>query len=261
MNQVKLYIKTLHQTKDSRIVDADVFGDDLIVLVNQGGPVVYWNERTLRVPFQLSSPFIRLLDSETFLVVDVTLEETPVNAWVIDERGKILHSFHAGNAIGAVAVNDTEIWIGYVDEGVFGEGISTEALVCFSHTGNVLHRYQSDFIRPPTIVECELLQVNQTGVWLCPSIWYDLIYVDSTGRFNKYKTPKRLHDSSALTIQGQVGYFVKDGLLYKWPFGARKRPDVVAEFSGTSRGLAEGERFHFIQIGDYEVNGVQLVDK
>lgn len=258
---MNLYIKTLYQTKDSRIVDADVFGDDLIVLVNQGGPVVYWNERTLRLPFQLCSPFIRLLDSETFLVVDVTLEETPVNAWVIDGRGSILHSFHAGNAIGAVAVNDTGIWIGYADEGVFGEGISTEALVCFSRSGEVLQRYQSDFVRPPTIVDCELLQADRTGVWLCPSIWYDLIHIDLIGRLNKYKTPKLLHDSSALTIQGQVGYFVKDGLLYKWPFGARKRPDVVAEFSGTARGLTGDERFHFIQIGDYEVNGVQLVDE
>lgn len=257
---MELHIETLHQTKDSRIVDADVFGDDLIVLVDQDGPVVYWNERTIRLPFHLSSPFIRLFDSETFLVVDVTYEGTPVNVWVIDGRGSILHSFHAGNAIGAVAVNDTGIWIGYADEGVFGEGISTEALVCFSRTGEVLQRYQSDFVRPPTIVDCELLQANRTGVWLCPSIWYDLIHIDVTGRLNKYKTPKRLHDSSALTIQGQVGYFVKDGLLYVWPFGARKRPDVVAEFSGTARGLGEGERFHFIQIGDYEVSGVRIVD-
>ncbi|WP_232939549.1 hypothetical protein [Exiguobacterium aurantiacum] len=258
---MELHIETLHQTKDSRIVDADVFGDDLIVLVEQDGPVVYWNERTMRLSFHLSSPFIRLLDSETFLVVDVTHEGTPVNVWVIDGRGWILHSFHAGNAIGAVAVNDTGIWIGYADEGVFGEGISTEALVCFSRKGEVLQRYQSNFVRPPTIVDCELLQANRNGVWLCPSIWYDLIHIDVTGRLNKYKTPKRLHDSSALTIQGQVGYFVKDGLLYKWPFGARKRPDVVAEFSGTARGLAEDGRFHFIQIGDYEVSGVQLVNE
>lgn len=257
---MKLHIKTLHQTKDSRIIDADLSGDEAIVLVDQGGPVVYWNERTLRLPFHLSSPFIRLLDLEMFLVVDVTLEETPVNAWVIDGRGSILHSFHAGNAIGAVAVNDKGIWIGYVDEGVFGEGISTEALVCFSQTGNVLHRYQSDFVRPPTIVDCELLQANRAGVWLCPSIWYDLIHLDVTGRLNKYKTPKLLYDSSALTVRGQVGYFVKDGMLYKWPFGARKRPHIVAEVSGNTRGLGGGEPFHFIQIGDYEVCGVRIVD-
>lgn len=258
---MELHIETLQHTKDLRIVDADVSGDEVIVLVDQDGPVVYWNKRTIRLPFHLSSPFIRLLDSETFLVVDVTHDGTPVNVWVIDGRGSILHSFHAGNAIGAVAVNDTGIWIGYADEGVFGEGVSTEALVCFSHTGNVLHRYQSDLIRPPTIVDCELLQANRTGVWLCPSIWYDLIHIDVTGRLNKYKTPKRLHDSSALTIQGQIGYFVKDGLLYAWPFGARKRPDIVAEFSGTARGLGEGTTFHFIQIGDYEVSGVRIVDE
>ncbi|WP_214712803.1 MULTISPECIES: hypothetical protein [unclassified Exiguobacterium] len=123
----------------------------------------------------------------------------------------------------------------------------------------VSKRYQSDFVRPPTIVDCELLQANRTGVWLCPSIWYDLIHIDVTGRLNKYKTPKLLHDSSALTIQGQVGYIVKDEVLYKWPFGARKRPDIVAGFSRTARGLAEGERFHFIQIGDYEVSGVRIV--
>ena len=258
---MELHIETLQHTKDLRIVDADVSGDEVIVLVDQDGPVVYWNKRTIRLPFHLSSPFIRLLDSETFLVVDVTHDGTPVNVWVIDGRGSILHSFHAGNAIGAVAVNDTGIWIGYADEGVFGEGISTEALVCFSRKGEVLQRYKSDFVRPPTIVDCELLQANRTGVWLCPSIWYDLIHIDVTGRLNKYKTPKRLHDSSALTIQGQIGYFVKDELLYAWPFGARKRPDIVAEFSGTARGLGEGTTFHFIQIGDYEVSGVRIVDE
>ncbi|XCA82118.1 TetR family transcriptional regulator [Exiguobacterium mexicanum] len=258
---MELHVETLFKMDGFSIIDADLSGDEVIVLVNQDDPVVNWNERTLRLPFHLSSPFIRLLDSEMFLVVDVTLEETPVNTWVIDERGKVLHSFHAGNAIGAVSVNDTGIWIGYADEGVFGEGISTEALVCFSHTGNVLHRYHSDLIRPPTIVDCELLQANQTGVWLCPSIWYDLIHVDSTGRLNKYKTPKLLHDSSALTVRGQIGYFVKDGLLYRWPFGKRERSHLVAKVLGNARGLAEGERFHFIQIGDYEVNGVQLVDE
>ncbi|TCI65206.1 MULTISPECIES: hypothetical protein [unclassified Exiguobacterium] len=258
---MEVYVESLFQTDGSSIFDADLLGDELIILVDKEFPVVYWNERTLRLPVQLSSPFIRLLNSETFLLVDVTMEETPVNAWVIDERGTFLHAFHAGNAIGAVAVNESGIWIGYVDEGVFGEGISTEALVCFSRTGEVLQRYQSDFVRPPTIVDCELLQADRTGVWLCPSIWYELIHIDVTGRLKKYKTPKRLHDSSALTIQGQVGYFVKDGLLYSWPFGERKRPDVVTEFSGRVRGLGEGERFHFILIGDHEVSGIQLVDE
>ncbi|TCI30633.1 hypothetical protein EVJ33_04860 [Exiguobacterium sp. SL-10] len=258
---MELRVETLYETKNLRIIDADVLGDDRIVILDENCPIVHWNERKLRLQLHLSSPFIRLLDSKTFLVVDVTMEGTAINAWVIDERGSILHSFHAGNAIGAVAVNDTGIWIGYADEGVFGEGISSEALVCFSRTGEVLQRYQSDVVRPPTIVDCELLQADRTGVWLCPSIWYDLIQIDLNGRLNTFKTPKLLHDSSALTIQGQVGYFVKDGWLYKWPFGARKRPDVVTEFLGTARGLGEGEPFHFIQIGDYEVSGVQIVDR
>lgn len=258
---MKLLVEVLFQTNKSRIVDADLSDDELVVLGDDEMPIVYWNERTLRLPFHLSSPFIRLLDSETFVVVDVTIEEKPVNAWVIDKQGNVIHSFHAGNAIGSVAVNDTGIWIGYVDEGVFGEGISTEALVCFSRTGKVLHRYQSDFLRPPTIVDCELLQADRTGVWLCPSIWYDLIHIDVTGRLNQYKTPKLIHDSSALTIQGQVGYFVKDEMLYRWPFGERKRPDIVAELSGSPRGLGEGETFHFIRIGDDEVCGIQIVDE
>ncbi len=258
---MEMRVETLFQTKGSRIVDADLSGDELIVLVDEEMPIVYWNDRTLRLPFHLSSLFIRLLDSKTFLVVDVTLEETSVNAWVINEQGNVIHAFHAGNAIGSVAVNDTGIWIGYVDEGVFGEGISTEALVCFSRTGKVLRRYHSDFLRPPTIVDCELLQADRTGVWLCPSIWYDLIHIDVTGQLNKYKTPKLLHDSSALTIQGQVSYFVKDGMMYRWPFGERKRPHVVAECSGIARGLGERETFHFIRIGDDEVCGIQIVDE
>lgn len=117
---MKLIVEVLFQTNKSRILDADLSDDELVVLVDDEMPIVYWNERTLRLPFHLSSPFIRLLDSETFVVVDVTLEQKPVNAWVIDKQGNVIHSFHAGNAIGSVACNDTGIWIGYVDEGVFG---------------------------------------------------------------------------------------------------------------------------------------------
>lgn len=257
---MKLLVETLFQTEESKIFDADLLGDKLIILAEKEFPVIYWNERTLKLPVHLSSSFIRLLDSETFLVVDVTHEGAPDNAWIINEQGTVFHSFHAGNAIGAVAVNDSGIWIGYVDEGVFGEGVSTEALVCFSRTGEVLCRYQTDFVRPPTIVDCEWLQADRTGVWLCPSIWYDLIHIDMTGRLTKYKTPKRLHDSSALTIRGRVGYFVKDGLLYKWPFGERKRPEVMAELSGSVRGLGEDSSYPLIQIGNHEVNGIQLVE-
>lgn len=144
---MKLQIERIFITDESRVFDADLSGGEVIVLVDQDGQVVYWNERMIRLPFHLSSPFIRLLDSETFLVVDVTHEGTPGNVWVTDGRGSILHSFHAGNAIGAVAVNDTGIWIGYADKGVFGEGISTEALVCFSRTGEVLQNLRT---RKPT---------------------------------------------------------------------------------------------------------------
>ena len=153
---MELHIETLHQTKDSRIVDADVFGDDLIVLVDQDGPVVYWNERTIRLPFHLSSPFIRLLDSETFLVVDVTHEGTPVNVWVIDGRGSILHSFHAGNAIGAVAVNDTGFGSAMPMKGCSGKGypprhssVSRGQVKCYNAISQILYVH-----RPLSTANC-----------------------------------------------------------------------------------------------------------
>jgi hypothetical protein len=134
--------------------------------------------------------FVQPMPGGNFLLVDSRLTKTDSrdaeapyhagkyfdNAHVFDETGKKLYGFIAGDGIEHVQTNaNGEIWVGFFDEGVFGDptrtgGLAAAGVVCFSPQGEVLFRYAdqiADLHGIPPIDDCYALNVvDQNEVWL-----------------------------------------------------------------------------------------------
>ncbi|WP_214692323.1 hypothetical protein [Exiguobacterium sp. s160] len=188
---------------------------------------INWDELVIDLKRHEYVSGIRIIDENHFFIWAFTLEGEPTNAWVLDTHGQINHSFHAGNAIATVVMNDTGIWIGYGDEGIFGEGISTEALVCFSKEGSVRFRYNQEVRKAPVLHDCDVMYASEKGVWVISSIDARLVHVHMNGRIDSYPMPRHLLDCSSLMIEDGVAYVMKDEQVYRWPFEDRKRAELV----------------------------------
>lgn len=135
--------------------------------------------------------FVQPMPDGNFLLVDCRLTITDQrdavvpyragkyfdNAHVFDQTGKKLYGFSAGDGIEHVqTTTDGEIWIGFFDEGVFGDplrtgGLGAAGLVCLNAQGEVSFRYADQIAEPqgiPRIDDCYALNVvDQNEVWLC----------------------------------------------------------------------------------------------
>ncbi|MCC9624798.1 hypothetical protein LPB41_24205 [Thalassospira sp. MA62] len=188
---------------------------------------IHWDELIIDFKRHEYVSGIRIFDENHLFIWAFTLEGEPINAWVLDADGGIKHSFHAGNAIAAVVMNDTGIWIGYGDEGIFGDGISSEALVCFSKEGTMRFRYNQEVRKGPVLHDCDVMCASTNGVWVISSIDARLVHVHMNGRIDSYPMPRHLLDCSSLMIEEGVAYVEKEEKVYRWPFKKRERAEVL----------------------------------
>ncbi|VXB19706.1 conserved hypothetical protein [Exiguobacterium sp. 8H] len=187
---------------------------------------IHWNGLIMDFKRHEYVAGIRIIDENHLFIWAFTLEGEPINAWVLDADGDIKHSFHAGNAIAVVVINETGIWIGYGDEGIFGEGVSTEALVCLSTEGAVRFRYNQEIRKAPVLHDCDVMCASEKGVWVISSIDGRLVHVQVDGRIDSYPMPRHLLDCSSLTIENGVAYVGNEEKIYRWPFKERRRAEV-----------------------------------
>jgi len=87
-----------------------------------------------------------------------------------DASGASRSKVELGDAIESIqTTTDGRIWVSYFDEGVFGNGIGRQGLVCFDSSGNGLFKY-AEFAEQnnlPMICDCYALNVDASGdVWL-----------------------------------------------------------------------------------------------
>lgn len=187
---------------------------------------IHWNGLIIDFKRHEYVAGIRIIDENHLSIWAFTIEGEPINAWVLDADGGIKHSFHAGNAIAAVVMNDTGIWIGYGDEGIFGDGISSEALVCFSKEGTMRFRYNQEVRKGPVLHDCDVMCASKNGVWVISSIDARLVHVHMNGRIDTYPMPRHLLDCSSLMIEDGVAYVEKEDMIYRWPFKERRRAEL-----------------------------------
>lgn len=66
------------------------------------------------------------------------------NAFVYDEQQGLVTSFHLGDGIEHVqTTGQGDIWVGYFDEGVFGDTIGTSGLLCFDQKGDIVFDFDA----------------------------------------------------------------------------------------------------------------------
>jgi hypothetical protein len=91
-------------------------------------------------------------------------------AVVYDERGRTQKTLDLGDASEDVQTTPNgHIWVSYFDEGVFGNGIGQNGVVCFDSEGQPLFKY-SEFAQRnqlPFVVDCYAMNVvSEEEVWL-----------------------------------------------------------------------------------------------
>lgn len=246
-----------------RIIDADysdTYGIVYLCEVDQLS-TVYFNGIRLVLDDPGYYTYVRFIDQSTLVLANMRAENFEENIVVIDKDGGTLHRIHGGDAIGSILSTPLKhLWIGYGDEGIFGEGISTEVLVQFSQDGTILFRYQTDLTRPPTVIDCEIMALGKQGIWLFPFPTHSLIHIEhSFKKMKKYIAPRVLHNTMALCVRSETAYFqTEDETLYTWLIGSRNKARAIASLKGRMRGLADGESFYFIQLNDHAIYGISI---
>ncbi|KAB7709248.1 TetR family transcriptional regulator [Bacillus aerolatus] len=228
----------------------------VVILKEQRQFMIRLNNDNFLIPnIKLGFPMVRWIDKDTIVIANPRNESQKDNVFILNLSGTILSSFNGGDGIEGIEVSKEGIWISYFDEGVFGDGISTEGLVLFSFSGNIIFRYHSDLLDRPWIADCyAICKGNGSSIWLFPYTEFPLLQVFPESRIiNSYKVPKKLHGSNAICIRGKYAYFYdrydSNGELFCWEIG-KKQAQLMGKIDGTARGLHNGENSHFISISE-----------
>ena len=157
------------------------------------GPLTYrlfsfhseeWHEELAFGPTDAFYTFVQPLpDSRWLFVGSRSGGPGNRNAHVLDRNGNHLYSFNAGDGIEHIqATTAGDVWVGYFDEGIFGEGeLSHSGLVCLSDTGTPLVRFWEDIAEPnhlPGIDDCYALNVADKEVWVSYYSAFPLVKLD-----------------------------------------------------------------------------------
>ena len=159
-----VFSKAASKLDSYKIIDAD-WKDDygLVVILKEKRQfmILLNDDNILTPPLKLHYPIMRWIDKDKLLIANARNDTRIDNIFILNlTTGTILGSFNGGDGIEDIEVSKEGIWISYFDEGVFGNGISTEGLVLFDFTGNVIFRYHSDLMDRPLIADCYAICKN-----------------------------------------------------------------------------------------------------
>jgi hypothetical protein len=164
-------------------------------------------------------PQIEVLPSNDILVVGSRCENFPdgtheLNATVFDSTGYPVRQFLLGDGINHVQADARgNIWVGYFDEGVFGnfgwQGVGSPlgaaGLSCFTGDGDRLWDFN-----PPEgfdqISDCYALNVSRSGVWTYYYTDFPFARIDSDWRVRAWPTKSSGGRTFALSGQTVVLY-------------------------------------------------------
>ncbi|MFC0187079.1 hypothetical protein ACFFJY_02210 [Fictibacillus aquaticus] len=204
--------KIIHTAASTeKVIDADyhhVYGYIAVVRKNRRR-VFYKNSEALTLTTKISFSKVRWLTENTILLAETLADNDRPNIHIVSLEAGLLSSFHGGDCIRDVLVTADGIWISYFDQGVYGEGISTNGLVLFSQNGEVLYRYRHDNHNRVIIDDCYAICPGENGdIWLFP--YYDFPLVSLHYRKNKtavIETAEQLHGATAIAVYKQQAYF------------------------------------------------------
>ncbi|MGA3046557.1 MAG: hypothetical protein ABSD67_08045 [Terracidiphilus sp.] len=181
------------------------------VLVTDAGGTIEHQLPSMTATF----PMIQTLPDDELLVVAPRCQRFKngtheMNARVHDSKGSVKCEFCLGDGIEHTQADcDGHIWVGYFDEGIFGNcgwGESGDAtplgnsgLVCYDRLGNKVWSFA-----PPvgfdSIADCYALNVTKSGVWACYYTDFPIISIDSSWDVRGWVTA--LSGVRALAVSG-----------------------------------------------------------
>jgi hypothetical protein len=142
---------------------------------------------------------VKLIDGPTFSLASPTLlfDRFPDGRWLVARRiadvdsgerilspeGSVLGSVYFGDGIGHMKIDDAgHIWIGWIDEGIFGNRgwrigdddrpPSGAGLACFGENGGLVRK--ADFAEP-AIADCYALNIIGSTAWACTYTGFPII--------------------------------------------------------------------------------------
>jgi hypothetical protein len=175
-----------------------------------------WGTVDHELPFMAATfPQVQTLPGDDLLVVasrcqrfkDGTHE---MNARVYSADGSIECEFCLGDGIEHLqADSEGRIWVGYFDEGIFGNNgwgssggaapLGSAGLVCYDRRGNKVWAYDapSGF---DSMADCYALNVAKDGVWTCYYTEFPIVRIDS--RFHGRGWGTTLRGARELAVSG-----------------------------------------------------------
>jgi hypothetical protein len=116
----------------------------------------------------------------------------------------IVRTLDLGDASNQIQTTENgQIWVSYFDEGVFGNGIGKEGLVCFDSEGRANFKYAefADKFNLPSIDDCYALNVDKNEVWVCYYSDFPLVHLKDFALAGLWKD---WASTSALAIRDQL---------------------------------------------------------
>jgi hypothetical protein len=163
--------------------------------------------RAVRVELELVASRVQPLADGGFLVASsrcarYTDGTHELNGAILAADGHEVRRVLLGDGIGELQLDrDGCIWVGYLDEGVFGnlgwdKPVGAPGLIRFAPTGDVLWKYPQGFEHPPEgdvmrgpsganalppIDDCYAMNVAYDAVWICPYSDFPLVRIGLDG--------------------------------------------------------------------------------
>ncbi|WP_456363687.1 hypothetical protein [Priestia aryabhattai] len=242
--------------RNAQIINADWNKEyGLLAVIKNGDEYeILLNKYAIYPGFEVDYPLARWIDEQRIILVNPINEENIHNAFVIDRSGNIQGSFNCGDCIKDVSPSDNGIWVSYYDEGVFGEGISTEGLVHLDLNGKPTFKFNSELRNKIEIDDCYAINGDvKNRLWLCPYPEFELVHMEGSKVDSTYNVPKKLYGSNAISIREGNAFFYSpydaEDTVYIWSYKEEKEPIIIGELkSERVRGLRSRGKDLFIGI-------------
>ncbi|GHI03153.1 hypothetical protein AQI88_01865 [Streptomyces cellostaticus] len=175
--------------------------DALVVTVAEGAchetylsAVLPWRPRVEALP-----------DGGFVLAAARSAKDDEQQVQVFDALGRGTRTFRVGDAIEHLLADGTgELWLGYFDEGIYGDALSAPGLRRWSITGEPLWSY-SPVPGAGWISDCYTLNVAGRTAWACPYTHFPLLEVGEDQVVRARENPVR--GATGLAVQGERAVF------------------------------------------------------
>lgn len=148
-------------------------------------------------------PIIDRFPDGRWLVISARAGDNEFNAHILAEDGQPTRSFALGDGIEHVrCAQDGTIWVGYFDEGVFGDSAGSGGIVQFDANGQALWSYNdSEGAGQSFIDECYALTLAEDEIWACFYSDFPILRVKGG---QKTLWTNKVFGAKALAVDGAV---------------------------------------------------------